>query len=89
MVGCTLEKKASGFLMSKELNYFAKALHEPQRPFLAILGGAKVKDKILLIKNLLDKVDEMIVCGGMAFTFLKVIDQVNIGKSLFDEEVLF
>lgn len=89
MVGCTLEKKASGFLMSKELNYFAKALYKPQRPFLAILGGAKVKDKILLINNLLDKVNEMIICGGMAFTFLKVIDKINIGKSLFDEEAFF
>ena len=70
----------------RTLNYFAKALESPQRPFLAILGGAKVKDKIQLIQNLLDKVDEMIVCGGMAFTFLKVIDNINIGKSLFDQE---
>lgn len=86
MVGCALSPKASGFLLAKELNYFAKALDNPQRPFLAILGGAKVKDKIQLINNLLDKVDEMIICGGMAFTFLKVLDGINIGKSLFDEE---
>lgn len=88
MVGCTLKQKASGFLMAKELHYFAKALESPQRPFLVILGGAKVKDKIQLINNLLDKVDEMIICGGMAFTFLKLIDNINIGKSLFDEEVI-
>lgn len=56
MVGVKLEQRASGFLMKKELDYFAKALDAPVRPFLAILGGAKVADKIQLIKNLLDKV---------------------------------
>jgi len=71
--------------MKKELEYFAKALENPERPFLAILGGAKVSDKILLIENLLDKVDSLIICGGMAFTFKKVLDKVAIGKSLFDE----
>lgn len=86
MVGCALEKKAGGLLLKKELEYFAKALESPQHPFLAIIGGAKVKDKIQLVENLLDKVDEMIVCGGMSFTFLKVLDGVSIGKSLFDEE---
>uniref|UniRef100_A0A183CQE7 phosphoglycerate kinase n=1 Tax=Globodera pallida TaxID=36090 RepID=A0A183CQE7_GLOPA len=73
--------------MKKELEYFAKALESPTRPFLAILGGAKVADKIQLINNLLDKVDEMVIGGGMAFTFLKVTDGMPIGKSLFDEEV--
>lgn len=86
MVGVKLEKRASGFLMTKELQYFAKALENPDRPFLAILGGAKVSDKILLIENLLDKVNEMIIGGGMAFTFLKVSKGMNIGKSLYDEE---
>ena len=86
MVGVALEPKASGFLLKKELEFFAKALESPQRPFLAILGGAKVADKIQLIKNLLDKVDEMIIGGGMAYTFLKVHDNVEIGKSLYDEE---
>uniref|UniRef100_A0A914H1U2 Phosphoglycerate kinase n=1 Tax=Globodera rostochiensis TaxID=31243 RepID=A0A914H1U2_GLORO len=86
MVGCAVEPRASGFLMKKELEYFAKALESPTRPFLAILGGAKVADKIQLIKNLLDKVDEMVIGGGMAFTFLKVTDGMPIGKSLFDEE---
>ena len=55
-----------------------QALENPARPFLAILGGAKVKDKIQLIENLLDKVDEMIIGGGMAFTFKKVLNNVNV-----------
>ena len=71
--------------MKKELEYFAKALEEPQRPFLAILGGAKVSDKIQLIDNLLGKVDSLIICGGMAFTFKKTLEGVKIGNSLFDE----
>uniref|UniRef100_A0A096M6Y7 Phosphoglycerate kinase n=3 Tax=Cyprinodontoidei TaxID=8087 RepID=A0A096M6Y7_POEFO len=86
MVGVDLPQKAAGFLMKKELDYFAMALEKPQRPFLAILGGAKVKDKIQLINNMLDKVDEMIIGGGMAFTFLKVLNNMEIGTSLFDEE---
>ncbi|KAE9555048.1 hypothetical protein FO519_001709 [Halicephalobus sp. NKZ332] len=86
MVGVNLEPKASGFLLKKELEYFAKALESPQRPFLAILGGAKIADKIQLINNLLDKVDEMIIGGGMAFTFLKVLNNMEIGNSLYDEE---
>ncbi|KAF7582463.1 putative phosphoglycerate kinase [Clavispora lusitaniae] len=85
MVGVELPQKASGFLMAKELEYFAKALENPNRPFLAILGGAKVSDKIQLIDNLLDKVDILIVGGGMAFTFKKVLDKMPIGDSLFDE----
>uniref|UniRef100_A0A3P9JLT7 Phosphoglycerate kinase n=1 Tax=Oryzias latipes TaxID=8090 RepID=A0A3P9JLT7_ORYLA len=86
MVGVNLPQKAAGFLMKKELDYFAMALEKPQRPFLAILGGAKVKDKIQLINNMLDKVNEMIIGGGMAFTFLKVLNNMEIGTSLFDEE---
>ena len=86
MVGCQLPIKAAGFLMKKELDYFAKALEHPQPPFLAILGGAKVSDKILLIENLLDKVNSMIICGGMAFTFLKVLENTEIGNSLYDKE---
>lgn len=85
MVGVDLPQKASGFLMKKELEYFAKALENPQRPFLAILGGAKVSDKIQLIDNLLGKVDKLIICGGMAFTFKKTLENVKIGNSLFDE----
>lgn len=86
MVGVDLPQKAAGFLMAKELEYFAKALENPTRPFLAILGGAKVSDKIQLIDNLLDKVDILIVGGGMAFTFKKVLNKMAIGDSLFDED---
>jgi len=86
MVGEGYATKAAGFLMLAELKAFAKVLDNPGRPVLAILGGAKVSDKIQLIKNMLDKVNIMIVGGGMAFTFLKVINGVDIGGSLFDEE---
>jgi phosphoglycerate kinase len=85
MVGVNLPQKASGFLVKKELDYFAQALEEPKRPFLAILGGAKVSDKIQLIDNLLGKVDSLIICGGMSFTFKKTLEGVKIGDSLFDE----
>lgn len=86
MVGIDLPYKAAGFLMKAELDYFSKALTNPPKPFVAILGGAKVKDKIQLIDNLLEKVDEMIIVGGMAFTFLKVLNNMSIGSSLFDED---
>lgn len=86
MVGVKLPERAAGLLMKKELDYFAKALEKPERPFLAILGGAKVKDKIQLINNMLDQVNEMIIGGGMAFTFLKVLNNMEIGTSLYDEE---
>ncbi|XP_044740654.1 phosphoglycerate kinase [Chrysoperla carnea] len=86
MMGEGYEIRAAGLLLKKELLYFAKALDNPARPFLAILGGAKVEDKIQLIDNLLEKVDEMIIGGGMAFTFLKVINNMKIGGSLFDEK---
>ncbi|KAM9034379.1 LOW QUALITY PROTEIN: phosphoglycerate kinase 1-like [Sarcophilus harrisii] len=86
MVGVNLPQKACGFLMKKELTYFAKALESPERPFLAILGGAKVADKIQLINNMLDKVNDMIIGGGMGFTFFKVLNIMEIGTSLFDEE---
>ena len=86
MVGFELPQRAAGFLMAKELTYFSKALENPVRPFLAILGGAKVSDKIQLIDNLLDKVDIIIIGGGMAFTFNKVINNTSIGDSLFDKD---
>ncbi|KAG8806469.1 phosphoglycerate kinase [Serendipita sp. 401] len=85
MVGVQLPQRAAGFLMKKELEYFAKVLENPERPFLAILGGAKVSDKIQLIENMLDKVDSLIITGGMAFTFKKTLNNVKIGNSLFDE----
>nr|QBH73954.1 phosphoglycerate kinase [Frankliniella cephalica] len=86
MMGDGFDQRASGFLLKKELQYFAKALDNPQKPFLAILGGAKVADKIQLIENLLDKVSEMIIGGGMAYTFLKELKGMKIGTSLYDEE---
>jgi phosphoglycerate kinase len=85
IVGVQLPVRAAGLLVKKELEYFSKALETPKRPFLAILGGAKVADKIQLINNLLDQVNEMIIGGGMAFTFLKVAHNMQIGKSLYDE----
>jgi len=85
MVGIDLPVKAAGMLMKKELEFFGKALESPERPFLAILGGAKVSDKIQLINNLIDKVNALIIGGGMAFTFKKVLDNVAIGNSLYDE----
>ena len=86
MVGVTLPVKAAGFLMEAELKAFAKVLDNPDRPLLAILGGAKIADKIPLIKNLLDKADKLIIGGGMAYTFHKVLRGTPIGASLYDAE---
>ena len=86
MVGVDVETRAAGFLLKKELEYFAKVLESPDRPLTVVMGGAKVKDKIQLIYNMLDIVDEMIIGGGMAFTFDKVLNGTAIGSSLFDEE---
>jgi len=86
MMGEGYEVKCAGFLVAKELEAFSKVLNEPARPVLAILGGAKVSDKIQLIENLLDKVNIMIIGGGMAYTFLKINDNMAIGTSLYDEE---
>lgn len=85
MTGVTIAPKVAGLLMGKEVSYFSKLLENPARPVLAIMGGAKVSDKIGVIYNLIDKVDEMFVGGGMCFTFLSVLNKMNIGKSLFDE----
>ncbi len=85
MVGVTLPVKAAGFLMEAELKAFAKVLDNPDRPLLAILGGAKIADKIPLINNLLDKADKVIIGGGMAYTFHKVNRGMKIGSSLFDK----
>lgn len=86
MVGVKHSIRVAGLLMQKELEYFAKALESPQRPLLAILGGAKVKDKIQLIQSMLSRVNILIIGGGMAYTFLKVSQGVKIGNSLFDED---
>ena len=75
----------AGFLMEKELKFLGGAVNDPKRPFVAILGGAKVKDKIAVIESLLNKVDTLIIGGGMAYTFLKA-KGYEIGKSLLDEE---
>jgi phosphoglycerate kinase len=75
----------AGLLMEKELKFLGDALADPKRPFVAVLGGAKVKDKIGVIDNLLPKVDRLLIGGGMAFTFLKA-NGYEIGKSLLDQE---
>lgn len=76
---------AIGFLIKKELDIMGKALNEPVRPFIAILGGAKVSDKIGVIENLLDKVDALLIGGGMAFTFYRAMGH-EIGKSILEED---
>ena len=80
-----VEKSAAGLLMEKELEYLGKTLSHPQKPFVAILGGAKVSDKIGVIKHLMNKVDTLIVGGGMAYTFLKAQGH-EIGKSLLEAD---
>jgi phosphoglycerate kinase len=78
----------AGLLVNKELNAFSQVLDESkvQRPLTAIVGGAKIKDKVLVIENLIDKADKLILCGGMAYTFMKVCFGMEIGKSLFDKK---
>ncbi|RYG74437.1 phosphoglycerate kinase [Lentibacillus lipolyticus] len=78
---------AAGFLMEKEIEVLGKALENPERPFTAIIGGAKVKDKINVIDHLLDKVDNLIIGGGLAYTFVKA-QGYEIGKSLLEEDKL-
>jgi phosphoglycerate kinase len=80
-------KAAAGFLMEKELHYLGDALEKPERPFVAVLGGAKVSDKIKVIENLLGKVDRLLIGGAMMFTFLKSRGE-QIGKSLCEEDQL-
>lgn len=86
-VGVTeyLKESACGYLIQKELKFLGEAVENPERPFVAILGGAKVSDKINVINNLLDKVDTLIIGGGMAYTFLKAQGH-TIGKSLLEED---
>lgn len=80
-----VKQSAAGLLMEKELTYLGKALEAPARPFVAILGGAKVSDKIEVIDNLLGKVDALLIGGGMAYTFLKAKGQ-EVGKSLLEAD---
>ncbi len=75
----------AGYLVQKEVEFLGKALENPARPFAAVVGGAKVSDKIMLLNNLMDKVNVLVIGGGMAYTFLKV-QGAEIGKSLFDAE---
>ncbi|HPI91685.1 MAG TPA: phosphoglycerate kinase [Deltaproteobacteria bacterium] len=82
-----IKESAAGFLLMKEVEYINKALVNPARPFAAVLGGAKVSDKLELVENLLDKADKIIIGGGMAFTFVKALGQ-GIGKSLVEEDLL-
>ena len=88
-VGVTeyLDTAVSGFLIEKELKFLGEAVESPERPFVAILGGAKVSDKINVINNLLEKVDKLVIGGGMAYTFLKA-EGYEIGKSLLEEDKL-
>lgn len=86
-VASLVEEAAVGYLMQKEIDFLGNAVNNPVRPFVAILGGAKVTDKINVINNLLDKVDTLIIGGGMAYTFLKAQGQ-EIGNSLVEEDKL-
>jgi len=88
-VGITkyIDECGLGFLMRKELNYFSKSLENPFRPFVAIVGGSKVSDKLHALGNLVRKVDKMIIGGGMAFTFLKAMGY-EIGKSIVENDLI-
>ena len=86
-IAAFMKDAVSGFLIEKELKYLGEAVDEPKRPFVAILGGAKVSDKIVVIENLIKKADTIIIGGGMAYTFLKA-NGFEVGTSLVDEEHL-
>jgi len=80
-------QSAAGFLLEKEINYLGQAVTNPERPYVVILGGAKVSDKIKLVENLIDKADTLIIGGGMAYTFLKA-QGIAIGNSLCQNDFL-
>jgi len=80
-------EKAAGFLMEKEVTYLKKAIEDPERPYVAILGGAKVSDKIPVIESLLDKADEILIGGAMAYTFFKAMN-LEVGRSLVEMDQL-
>jgi len=81
------KEKAAGFLLKKEVEYLSRAVHSPLKPYVAILGGAKVADKIPVIENLLDKADHILIGGAMAYTFFKA-QGYDVGKSLVEEDKL-
>ena len=87
VVGITqyVKKSAAGFLLKKEIDYLSKAIHSPQKPYVAILGGAKVSDKIPVIENLLNKADNILIGGAMAYTFFKA-QGFEVGRSLVEED---
>ena len=85
--GAFLEARVCGYLMEKELEFLGNAVENPKRPLTAILGGAKISDKLNVIENLLDKVDNLIIGGGMAYTFIKGMG-FEIGTSLVEEDKL-
>ena len=82
-----VKDKAAGFLMLRELEYIEKAIGNPKRPFAAVIGGSKVSGKLEVIENLADKVDKLIIGGGMAFTFVKALGQ-EVGRSLVEEDLV-
>ena len=82
-----ISESAAGFLMADEVEYLGKALGSPERPFVAILGGAKVSDKLEVIENLLDRVDALLIGGAMAYTFFKALGQ-PVGKSLVEDDLV-
>ena len=80
-----VKEKAAGYLLQKEVEYLSRAVHTPEKPYVAILGGAKVSDKIPVIQNLLDKADHILIGGAMAYTFLKA-QGLGVGKSLVEDD---
>lgn len=80
-----VKKSAAGFLLKKEVEYLSKAIHSPQKPYVALLGGAKVSDKIPAIENLLNKADNILIGGAMAYTFFKA-QGFEVGRSLVEED---
>ena len=79
--------KIAGFLVSKEIKFISRMMKEPEHPFLVIIGGSKIRDKISALGNLLESADKIIIAGGAAYTFLKA-NGINIGSSIYEEEMI-